>query len=112
MEFMMLRFPLKILQIPSHFESIGSIHQVEEKMLRKEVTDMKNKLYDGYIDSFSWLDGECDMVADVLTKEIRMNKDLDDIVLKNRFCSCQREDNIVWCMGREIWIANKCNKLG
>jgi hypothetical protein len=92
-------------------ESIGSIHQVEEKMLRKGIMDMKHKLYDGFIESFSWLDGSKDMVVDTLTKECKFNQDLEDIVLKNKFCLGGHEDNIVRCMDSEIKIQNKHNKL-
>jgi hypothetical protein len=73
--------------------------------------DMKNKLYEGFIESFSWLDGEWDMVADALMKECKNNKDLEEIVLKNQFPLCAPEDNIVRCLDGKIKIANKCNKL-
>jgi hypothetical protein len=107
-----LKIPIKIFTDSKPvLESIGSIHRVEEKMLRKGISDMKNKLYDGFMHSFSWLDRDRDMVADVLMKEVRVNKDLEDIVLKNKFRSCCSEDNTMMCHGGEIQIVNKCNKL-
>ena len=49
-------------------ELISSTHQIEERLLRSSIKDMKDRLADGSITSFSWLDGERDMMADVLTK--------------------------------------------
>jgi hypothetical protein len=80
-------------------------------MLRTSIMDMKNKLYDGVIQSFSWLDREKDMVADVLTKECKVNKDLENIILENQFQLSRSEDNIVRCKEGEFKIANKCNKV-
>jgi hypothetical protein len=78
-------------------ESIGSTHQVEEKLLQNSITDMKELLSGGEISSFSWLDSETDMVADALTKEGKLNMDLQGIVLENKFWCHSSEDNMVQC---------------
>ena len=92
-------------------ESISSTHQVEEKMLRNSITDMKDSLYEKRVTSFSWLDGEKDMVADVMTKVSKDNQDLSDIVLKNKWRNVFNEDNVVKNKDGEIRMFNRKNKL-
>ena len=91
-------------------ESISSTHQVEEKMLRNSITDMKDSLYENRVESFSWLDGETDMVADVMTKVSKDSQDLSDIVLKNRWRNVFNEDNVVKNKDGEIRMFNRRNK--
>ena len=91
-------------------ESISSTHQVEEKLLRNSITDMKDSLYEKIVTSFSWLDGEKDMVADVMTKECKDNKDLSDIVMKNKWRNVFNEDNVVKNKDGEIRMFNRKNK--
>ena len=91
-------------------ESISSTHQVEEKLLRNLITDMKDSLYEKIVTSFSWLDGEKDMVADVMTKECKDNKDLSDIVMKNKWRNVFNEDNVVKNKDGEIRMFNRKNK--
>jgi hypothetical protein len=91
-------------------ESIGSIHQVEEKLMQNSITGMKDVLYDGVVESFSWLNGTTDMVADVLMKECGWNKDLEDLVTENTFWLFKNQDNKVSCFEGEIKISNRCNK--
>jgi hypothetical protein len=91
-------------------ESIGSIHQIEEKLLRHDITKMKDSLYDGVVTSFSWLDGQHDMIADILTKECRHNEDLERLVKDSTFRLAQNDDNLVVCNGGEIKFLNHCNK--
>ena len=92
-------------------ESISSTHQVEEKMLRNSITDMKDSLYENRVTSFSWLDGEKDMVADVMTKVSKDNQDLSDIVVHNRWRNVFNEDNVVKNKDREIRMFNRKNKV-
>ncbi len=65
-------------------DSIASTKQVETKMMRPVITDMKEKLVDKSVKSFDWLETK-KMVADVLTKENSSNKDLDGVMVENRF---------------------------
>ena len=52
----------------STLESIASSKQIEWKMLRLTVTDLKERLLEGDISSYSWLSTE-DMWADMLTRD-------------------------------------------
>ena len=105
-----VQFPVKLYTDSKPLlESIGSTHKVEEKLLRNCVTDMKDRLYDGKIKSYSWLDGR-DMVADVLTKEAKPHDDLKDITIGNRFRNAFAEDNIIKCVEGEIKLLNPRNK--
>ena len=65
-------------------DSIASTKQVETKMMRPVITDMKEKVVDKSVKSFDWLETK-KMVADVLTKENSSNKDLDGVMVENRF---------------------------
>ena len=49
-------------------ESIASSKQVDQRLLRKTMVDLKQKLIDGEVSSYSWIDTKS-MTADVLTKE-------------------------------------------
>jgi hypothetical protein len=105
------RIPIKnFTDSKSLLESIGSIHQVEEKLLQNSITNMKDLLYDGIVQCFSWLDGNWDMMADALTKECKNNLDLENLVLKNHFRLAKNQDNVVLCKSGEIKIMNRCNK--
>ena len=105
-----VKFPIKVYTDSKPLlETIGSTHKVEEKLLRNCITDMKDVLYSGKINSYSWLDGR-DMVADVLTKEAKPNDDLKDITIGNRFRKAFAEDNIVKCVEGEIKLLNPRNK--
>ena len=106
------RIPIKLYTDSKPLlESIGSTHQVEERLLRNSITDMKEVLSGGEVQSFSWLDGETSMIADALTKENRMQEPLKDIVLRNRFEFVFNEDNMVRCVLGEIKMENKCDKI-
>ena len=105
------RLPIKLYTDSKPLlESISSTHQVEEKLLRNSITDMKDSLYENRVTSFSWLDGEKDMVADVMTKECKDNQDLSDIVLKNTWRNVFKEDNVVKNKDGEIRMFNRKNK--
>ena len=82
---------------------------MDEKLRRNCITDMKDVLYSGIINSYSWLDGR-DMVADVLTKEAKPNDDLKDITIGNKFRNAFAEDNMVKCVEGEIKLLNPRNK--
>ena len=61
--------PIKLFtdSIPT-LESIASTKQVEQRLLRNCYTELKDRLEDGDISAFSWLDTD-DMVTDLLTKD-------------------------------------------
>ena len=101
------RLPIKIFtdSVPL-LESIGSTKQIEEKMLRNSITDFKEDIEQGYVDSYSWLETR-EMLADVLTKECRKNKRLDEVLLQNTFSCIQNEDFKVVLGDGELKLVNK-----
>ena len=84
-------------------ESIASSRQVERKTLRPTIVDLKERLIDKDIHSYSWLPTK-DMLADVLTKEIRLSPALENVFLKNEFSLSQPLVNEVKAVGTEIRI--------
>ena len=90
-------------------ESIASSKQVERKLLRNSITDLKKRLEDGSIQSYSWLDTK-DMVADLLTKESKDDDAILDIVQENKFKQAQNEDNLVHFDDGEIKMTNMIKK--
>ena len=106
------RIPIKLFtDSKPMLESIGSTHQIGEKILRQSIQDMKDVLETGQVASFSWLDGDVNMVADVLTKECRWNPFLDVIMVENNFPPVFTKDNIVMSVEGEVKMMNKRNKF-
>ena len=60
----------------STLESIASSKQIERKTLRQTVVDLKERLVDGDVHSFSWLRTQV-MMADLMTKEMRVPINLE-----------------------------------
>ena len=58
-------------------------------MLRPVIKDMKEKLEDGNIDKFGWLEMK-EMISDVLTKEKFSNTDMEKVVGDNRLDAVKR----------------------
>ena len=87
-------------------ESIGSSKQVEERLMRNVITDLKEKLEDGSVESYCWLSTR-DMVADALTKESKETGILRDIVMENIFINSGCSDNLVFYENGEINIKNR-----
>lgn len=67
---------------------------------------MKDVLTGGEVLSFSWLDTK-DMMADVLTKQVKKSEDLEDVVLRNTSRLVERKDNMVVCVDGEIKLLNQ-----
>jgi hypothetical protein len=91
-------------------ESIGSIHQVENKLLRNNIQDMKDMLYEGIVFSFSWLEAE-EMLADLFTKDRKNVDDLESLTKENVFKQAQQKKNMVVCVKDEIKFLHRCDKL-
>jgi hypothetical protein len=104
------RVPIKVF-VDSRplLESIGSVHQVENKLLRNNITIMKNTLYEGTVFSYSWLDSN-EMLADIFTKDVLKTADLMALIKDNVFLRAQNKDNLVVCVSGEIKFLNKTNK--
>ena len=104
------KIPIKIFtdSIPL-LESIGSTKQIEEKMLRNSITDFKEDIEQGCVESYSWLETR-EMLADVLTKECRKNIRLEEVLLKNSFSRIQNEDYKVILGDGELKLVNKSSQ--
>ena len=104
------KIPIKIYtdSIPT-LESIASTKQVEQRLLRNCYADLKDRLRNGEVECFVWLDTQ-DMVADLLTKQSRENLDILDIVRDNTFRMSNAEDNKVSYESKEITITNRKTK--
>ena len=87
-------------------ESIVSSRQVERKTLRPTILDLKERLIDKDIQSYSWLPTQ-DMLADVLTKEMRIPQALEDVILKNEINLSQPLVNEVKAEIRMVNIRNR-----
>ena len=66
------------LPLVNEVRAIGT----ERKSLRLTVTDLKEKLLDGEIYSYSWLPTNS-MWTDMLAKEMEITSDLENVILKN-----------------------------
>ena len=90
-------------------ESIASSRQVERKSLRLTIVDLKERLLEGEIYSYSWLPTDS-MWADMLTKEMEPPKALEDVILKNKIVLPLRLINEVRAIGMEIRMNNIQNR--
>ena len=90
-------------------ESIASSKQVERKLLRNTVKDLKDKVLSGEVKTMSWLSSE-DMLADVLTKEKKMSDVLGKLLVKNDFQLNAEELNTVKAVDGEIRMFNIRNR--
>ena len=66
----------------STLKSVASSKQIVKKTLRPFIMDLKEILLSGEITSIAWLPTK-DMWADLLTKETKLPKGLEDIFTKN-----------------------------
>ena len=90
-------------------ELIASSRQVERKTLRHTIVDLKERLLDGEIYSYSWLPTQ-GMLADVLSKEMKIPQALKDIILKNKISISKSLVNEVKAVGTEIRMINIHNR--
>ena len=90
-------------------ESIASSKQIERKTLRLTVVDLKERLVDGDIFSYSWLPTK-NMWADMMTKEMQLPPALEDVFLKNDLNLPQPLVNKVKAVGMEIRMINIRNR--
>ena len=57
--------------------------QFSTKSLRNVIVDLKERLIRGGISSYLWVPTE-NMWVDVLTKEMGLHEDLEDVLLRNK----------------------------
>ena len=82
-------------------DSIGSSKQIEEKMLRDTIKDMKDMLEEGSVDNFRWICSK-NMIADSLTKQKKDMLDLMRIVDENRYKGINYQQKKVICDSGEV----------
>ena len=87
-------------------ESIASSKQIERKTLRLTVVDLKERLVDGDVFSYSWLPTK-NMWADMMTKEMQLPSALENVFLKNDFDLSQPLVNEV----RAVWTEIRMNNI-
>ena len=90
-------------------ESIASTRPIETKRLRNQVQELKEVLLNGEVESFAWLSSK-DMLADALTKEMKMNQDLEDLLNKNIFHLSKSSVNEVKAIEDELRMFNIRNR--
>ena len=90
-------------------ELIASSRQVERKTLRPTILDLKERLVENDIHSYSSLPTQI-MLADVLTKEIKIPQAQEDVILKNKNSLSQPLVNEVKAVGPEIRMVNIRNR--
>ena len=71
--------------------------------------DLKERLVDGDVYSYSWLPTQ-GMLADVLTKEMKIPQALEDVILKNKISISQPLVNEVKAVGTKIRMVNIHNR--
>ena len=90
-------------------ESVASTKPIETKRLRNQVQELKEVLLTKEVDSFAWLSTK-DMIADALTKEMKKNKDLENLMIKNIFHLSDSTTNQVKAIGDELRMLNIKNR--
>ena len=73
------------------------------------VVDLKERLVDGDIHSYSWLPTK-DMWADMMTKEMKIPPALEDVITRNVMDLPQPLVNEVKVLGSEICMTNIRNR--
>ena len=86
-------------------ESIASSCQVEQRLLRNTMTDLKQKLIDGDISSYCWIDTKA-MTADILTKEGGEIENILEVVRENVFKKANTQQNMVVFQDSEMMLQN------
>ena len=86
-------------------ESIASSKQIERKILRLTVVDLKERLVDGKIELYQWILTGL-MWADLFTNEMEMHKDMKELLAKRSLWMKNDSINRVQCVDGKINMAN------
>ena len=104
------RIPIRLFtDSESTLESVASSKQIVTKTLRPVIMDLKERLLSGEITSIAWLPTK-DMWADLLTKETKLPKALEDILTKNVMKIENASINEVKAHGNEVRMSNIRNR--
>ena len=87
-------------------ESIASSKQVDRNLMRQHVYTLQQHAETGEVQSFNWTQDE-NMIADVLTKDIKYKEGLDDLLLRNKLKSIITRDNSVSYQSGEFRISGR-----
>ena len=90
-------------------DSLASTHQIEQRMLRSSIADLKQKLETKEIQSYEWITDQ-EMIADILTKEKRTKEGLEDVLRMGRLDIVNRNHNIVVEENGEFLMKNPRTK--
>ena len=90
-------------------KSIVFSKQIERKSLRLTVTDLKERLLDGEVYSYSWLPTNS-MWANMLTKEMEIPSSLEDAFQQNKMVLPLPLENEFVAIGSEIRMKNIRNR--
>ena len=71
-------------------DSIASTHQIEQRMLRSSIADLKQKLETKSVKSYEWMTDD-NMIADILTKEKKTKEGIDELMEKNILDALNKE---------------------
>ena len=86
-------------------DTIASTKQVEQRLLRNTVTDLKLKLESRMVTGYSWVDTKS-MTADVLTKEGVYFENILEVIRENMFRVAHSQKNLVVFRNGEIFMTN------
>ena len=91
-------------------DSIASTKQVEQRLLRNTMTDLKKKLEDREVDRYSWIDTKS-MTADVLTKEGSDIENILEVIRGGFFRKAHSKKNGVVVRNGKVMMLNEvdCN---
>ena len=93
-------------------DSIASTKQVEQRLLRNTMTDLKHKLLNKSVTAFSWIETKA-MTADVLTKEGGDVENMLEVVRENVFRKANSKNNmVVYKDGELMMLDTNCVKEG
>ena len=87
-------------------DSIASTKQVEQRLLRNTMTDLKKKLENKQVVGYSWVETR-DMTADVLTKEGSDVENILEVIRENKFRRAHSQKNMVTFRDGEMMMTNK-----
>ena len=104
------RIPIRLFtDSEATLESVTSSKQIMTKTLKMVIVDLKERLLNGEITSIAWLLTE-KMWADLLTKEMKLPDNLEDILSKNKINLPDTRLNEVRAFGQEVRIQNIRNR--
>ena len=100
------QIPVKIYtDLKPLLDSIASSKQVEQKLLRNTMTDLKMKLENRCVDNYSWVETKA-MTADILTKEGGNIENILEVVCGNIFKKANEDQNVVLFQDGEMIVQN------